>query len=156
MIIIIIRRINNNNNNSNSNNYNNNNHNNDNNNNNNDNDNNWKGGKDSLVAWHIARTNGQDPVLMYVADGESEYEDNWRLNEIVKTIGKGISLGNFLFFLFYFVFLFFYFFTCQFFFVAFWSQAFSFRIRLFSFFVHFCFFILELQVALAVVWQLKF
>ena len=39
---------------------------------------------------------------MYVADGETEFEDNWRLNEIVKTIGTGVSLGNFLIFNLYF------------------------------------------------------
>ena len=37
---------------------------------------------------------------MYVADGETEFEDNWRLNEIVKTIGTGVSLGNFFIFFF--------------------------------------------------------
>ena len=54
------------------------------------------GGKDSLVSWHIALTQGLSPVLMYVADGNDEYEENWRLKEIVRTIGSGVHLGDFL------------------------------------------------------------
>ena len=53
------------------------------------------GGKDSLVSWHIALTQGLSPVLMYVADGNEEYEENWRLKEIVRTIGSGVHLGGF-------------------------------------------------------------
>lgn len=52
------------------------------------------GGKDSLVAWHLARSQGLHPVLLYVADGMQEYENNWRLNEIVSTIGTDIHIGK--------------------------------------------------------------
>jgi tRNA(Ile)-lysidine synthase TilS/MesJ len=53
------------------------------------------GGKDSLVAWHLARSKGLHPVLLYVADGMQEYENNWRLNEIVSTIGTDIHIGKY-------------------------------------------------------------
>ena len=53
------------------------------------------GGKDSLVAWHLARSQGLHPVLLYVADGMLEYENNWRLNEIVSTIGTDIHIGKY-------------------------------------------------------------
>ena len=52
------------------------------------------GGKDSLVAWDRACKYGKNPVLMYVADGINEFEDNWRLNKIVQTIGTGVCLGK--------------------------------------------------------------
>lgn len=53
------------------------------------------GGKDSLVAWHLARSQGLHPVLLYVADGMEEFENNWRLNEIVRTIGTDIHIGKY-------------------------------------------------------------
>ena len=53
------------------------------------------GGKDSLVAWHLARTQGLHPVLLYVADGMEEFENNWRLNEIVRSIGTDIHIGKY-------------------------------------------------------------
>eukprot|EP01034_Spumella_vulgaris_P022051 gene22051-28146_t len=42
------------------------------------------GGKDSLVAWHLATQLGMLPHLMYVADGMHEYSDSWRLNAVVR------------------------------------------------------------------------
>lgn len=50
------------------------------------------GGKDSLVAWHIARTQNKEPVLTYVCDDEDEYDDSWRLKEIVRSIGTNVHL----------------------------------------------------------------
>ena len=52
------------------------------------------GGKDSLVSWHIALTQGLHPVLLYVADGTYEYEGNWRLKKIVEAIGTDVHLGE--------------------------------------------------------------
>jgi hypothetical protein len=50
------------------------------------------GGKDSLVAWYIARTQNKEPVLTYVCDDEDEYDDSWRLKEIVRSIGTNVHL----------------------------------------------------------------
>jgi diphthamide synthase (EF-2-diphthine--ammonia ligase) len=55
------------------------------------------GGKDSLVAWHIARTQNTDPVLTYVCDDEDEYNDSWRLKEIVRSIGSNVHLVKHIF-----------------------------------------------------------
>lgn len=54
----------------------------------------FAGGKDSLVSWHIALTQGLEPVLLYVADGTYEYEGNWRLQKIVEAIGTDVHLGK--------------------------------------------------------------
>ena len=48
-----------------------------------------------MVAWHLARSQGLHPVLLYVADGMEEFENNWRLNEIARTIGTDIHIGKY-------------------------------------------------------------
>jgi len=55
------------------------------------------GGKDSLVAWYIARTQNKDPVLTYVCDDEDEYNDSWRLKKVVRTIGTNVHLVKHIF-----------------------------------------------------------
>ncbi len=47
------------------------------------------GGKDSLVTYFLMQSSLQDCPesivdWIYVADGMNEYEDNWRLREIVR------------------------------------------------------------------------
>ena len=42
------------------------------------------GGKDSLVAWHLARQEGLRPALLYVCDGAGEYHASWRLRGLVR------------------------------------------------------------------------
>ena len=46
------------------------------------------GGKDSLVALHLAENDGREPVLMYSADGLLEFEASWRLQKIVEVSEK--------------------------------------------------------------------
>ena len=46
------------------------------------------GGKDSLVALHLAELDGKEPVLMYSADGLLEFEASWRLQKIVEVSEK--------------------------------------------------------------------
>ena len=42
------------------------------------------GGKDSLVAWHLCQSEDRlQPVLMYVCDGDDEYDRSWRLQGLV-------------------------------------------------------------------------
>ena len=44
------------------------------------------GGKDSLVAWHLCQSEDRlQPVLMYVCDGDDEYDRSWRLQGLVHT-----------------------------------------------------------------------
>jgi len=47
------------------------------------------GGKDSLVVWHSCKAAGQDPALVYVADGEEEFDESWRLRRIMAVAGEG-------------------------------------------------------------------
>ena len=43
------------------------------------------GGKDSLVAWYLCRSEDRlQPVLMYVCDGDDEYDRSWRLQGLVR------------------------------------------------------------------------
>jgi hypothetical protein len=47
------------------------------------------GGKDSLVVWHSCMAAGQDPALVYVADGKEEFDESWRLRRIMAVAGEG-------------------------------------------------------------------
>ena len=47
------------------------------------------GGKDSLVVLHECQSEGKDVHLLYVADGEDEFEDSWRLRKIMKLGSNG-------------------------------------------------------------------
>jgi hypothetical protein len=45
------------------------------------------GGKDSLVAWHMSKCNGENPTLMYTADGFFEFQESWRLRYLKDHMG---------------------------------------------------------------------
>ena len=49
------------------------------------------GGKDSLVAWHLARQEGLRPTLMYVCDGAGEYGASWRLRGLVRQMATAAA-----------------------------------------------------------------
>ena len=64
-----------------------------------------------MVAWHIAReqldsaNKGGIPIvadtpaskiqLLYVADGEEEYEQSWRLKKIVETMESEVFISEY-------------------------------------------------------------
>eukprot|EP01038_Epipyxis_sp_PR26KG_P009134 gene9134-12320_t len=50
------------------------------------------GGKDSLVVWHMIKQSCNNPVLVYVADGLFEYQNNWRLSSIVNLTQSEFAL----------------------------------------------------------------
>ena len=52
------------------------------------------GGKDSLVAWHLAEEAGKDVDIFYVCEGRDGYDKNTRIHDIAKEIGKDIHLGK--------------------------------------------------------------
>jgi hypothetical protein len=51
------------------------------------------GGKDSIVVFEsiLQAQDGIEKAWMYVADGHGEYEDSWRLREIVATSRSSVS-----------------------------------------------------------------
>lgn len=50
------------------------------------------GGKDSLVALHLAEMDNKVPVLMYSADGFLEFEASWRLQKIAEVSKKELFI----------------------------------------------------------------
>lgn len=50
------------------------------------------GGKDSLVVWHLLEEQGLNTSLLYVADGPTEYEESWRIQQLLRQTARPFTV----------------------------------------------------------------